>query len=260
MWANGIVMPPPTLDDDLRLPERVENLPVQQLVSEAGVEALDVSVLPRTARRDIGRLGADRADPLPQGFGDELGPIVRTNVPRHAAQDEEVGQHVDHINRLQPPGHADRQALVRELVDHVEHPVLPSIVRAIFDEVVRPHVIAMLRPEPEARAISQPKPAALGLFGGNLQPLSPPDPLDALVVDDPASRRPQQLRDLAIAVAAVLPGQFDDIGREPFLVISTLRCLALRRAMLTERRAGTTLGYLECAPNVLDNGTPARGA
>ena len=65
-----------------------------------------------------------------------------------------------------------------------------------------------------------------GLFGGNLQPLSPPDPLDALVVDHPSGRRPQQLRDLAIAVAAVLPGQFDDIGREPFLVISTLRCLA----------------------------------
>jgi hypothetical protein len=34
----------------------------------------------------------------------------------------------------------------------------------------------------------------------------------------------------------------------------------LRRAMLTERRAGTALGDLECAPNVLDHGTPARGA
>ena len=102
---------------------------------------------------------------------------------------------------LQPPGHADRQALVRELVDHVEHPVLPSVVRAIFDEVVRPHVIAMLRPEPEARAISQPKPAALELFGRNLQPLSSPDPLDPLVIDDPPRRRPlaeRQLRNEAV--------------------------------------------------------------
>ena len=107
---------------------------------------------------------------------------------------------------------SDRQAFVRELVDHIEHPILPSLVRAIFDEVVRPHVIAMLRPKPNARAIGQPKPAALGLLGGNLQPLSPPNPLDALVVDDPSSRRPQQLRDLAITVAAVLPSQFDDIG------------------------------------------------
>ena len=38
MWANGIVMPPPTLDDDLRLLQRVENLSIQQLVSEPGVE------------------------------------------------------------------------------------------------------------------------------------------------------------------------------------------------------------------------------
>jgi len=118
----------------------------------------------------------------------------------------------------------------------------------------------MLRPKPDARAISQPKPAALGLFGGNLQPLSSPDPLDPLVVDDPSRRRPQQLRDLAIAVAAVLPGQFDDIGGEPLLVVTTLRRLTLRRAMLPERRARTTLGYLEFAPNVLDDCTPARGA
>ena len=118
----------------------------------------------------------------------------------------------------------------------------------------------MLRPQPDARAISQPKPAALGLLGGNLQPLSPPDPLNALVVDDPSRRRPQQLRDLAIAVTAVLPGEFDDIGGEPLLVVTTLGRFALRRAMLSERRARTTLGYLEFAPNVLDDGTPSRGA
>ena len=118
----------------------------------------------------------------------------------------------------------------------------------------------MVRPEPDARAISQPKPAALGLFGGDLQPLSSPDPLDPLVVDDPSRRRPQQLRDLAVAVAAVLPGQFDDIGRQPLLVVTTVGRFTLRRAMLSERRTRTTLGYLEFAPNVLDHGTPARGA
>ena len=73
-------------------------------------------------------------------------------------------------------------------------------------------------------------------------------------------RRPQQLRDLAVTVATVLPGQFDDIGSQPLLVVTTVGRFTLRRAMLTERRAGTTLGDLECAPNVLDHGTPARGA
>ena len=62
------------------------------------------------------------------------------------------------------PRHADRQAFVRELVDHVEHAILPSVVRAILDEVVGPHVIAMLRPQPDARAVRQPQPAAFGLL------------------------------------------------------------------------------------------------
>ena len=34
MRAFGVVVPPPALDDDLRLPQGVEDLPVQQLVSE----------------------------------------------------------------------------------------------------------------------------------------------------------------------------------------------------------------------------------
>jgi len=41
-----------------------------------------------------------------------------------------------------------------------------------------------------------------------------PDPLDPLVVDDPA-RLLQQPSYLAIAVAAVLAGQRDDVGGEP---------------------------------------------
>ena len=44
------------------------------------------------------------------------------------------------------------------------------------------------------------------------------------------------------------------------LAVTTLGRFALRRAMLSERRARTMLGYLEFAPNVLYDGTPARGA
>jgi hypothetical protein len=39
----------PTLDDDLGLAQSVEDLAVEQLIAKAGVEALDVAVLPRTA-------------------------------------------------------------------------------------------------------------------------------------------------------------------------------------------------------------------
>jgi hypothetical protein len=54
-----------------------------------------------------------------------------------------------------------------------------------------------------------------------------PDPLDPLIVDQPAGPA-QQLGDLAIAVAAILSDRLDEVGGQPCLVISTLRDLALR--------------------------------
>jgi hypothetical protein len=60
MRPDGIVMPAPALDDDLRLAESVEDLAVEQLVPEPGIEALDIAILPRAAWSDVGGLGPDR--------------------------------------------------------------------------------------------------------------------------------------------------------------------------------------------------------
>jgi hypothetical protein len=55
-----VVVPPPALDDDLGLAERVEDLAaVQQLIPEARIEALDVTVLPGAPGLDVGRARAD---------------------------------------------------------------------------------------------------------------------------------------------------------------------------------------------------------
>src|SRR5215207_3325677 len=115
----------------------------------------------------------------------------------------------------------------------------------------------MLGPQPDARSIRQPEPSAFGLPPGDLQPLASPDPLDPLVVHEPACS-PQKRADLAIAIAAVLAGELDEVGRERLLVVTAPRHLALRRAMLTERPAGATLGYTQFPANVLDAG-PALG-
>src|SRR5262249_12487464 len=159
------------------------------------------------------------------------GPDVSGNAP------EQVGQNVDHIDRLELAGDTDRQAFMGELVEHIEHAVLASLVGAVLDKVVGPDMIALLRPQPNARSVGQPEPAALGLLMGNLEPLTLPDTLDPLVVDCPAPLA-QQRGDLAIAIAAVLPGKLDNIGGETPLVVTTARDLALRRAMLPERRTG----------------------
>jgi len=64
----------------------------------------------------------------------------------------------------------------------------------------------------------------------------------------------------ALAIAAVSPGKLDDVGGQPLLVIAALRRLALRRAVLIERRTGPTLGNAKNTTNMLDTGVPTRRA
>jgi hypothetical protein len=98
------------------------------------------------------------------------------------------------------------------------------------------------------------------LFVGDLEPLAPPDTLDPLVVDHPTGLVAEHLRDLAVAVAAVSAGQGNQVGRQPFLVWSAPRNLALRRAMLPERRTSATLGHRQHRPDMVDHCPSARGA
>src|SRR5262249_58990086 len=101
-----------------------------------------------------------------------------------------------------------------ELVDDVEHAKLASIMGALLKEVVGPHVVRALGCEPNARSVIQPQAGALGLPRGGLQPLASPDPLDPPVVDQPAELGPKP-GDLALAVAALLPGPCDNCRRPP---------------------------------------------
>jgi hypothetical protein len=55
-------------------------------------------------------------------------------------------------------------------------------------------------------------------------------------------------------------GQLDDVGGQPFFIITASRDLALRRAKLAERRTGTTLGNRQNVLNMLDAGAVTRGA
>src|ERR1022692_1649624 len=259
MRPDCIEVAPPTFDDDLGLAQRVEDFAIEQFIAQARVEAFDVAVFPWTAWRDIGGLCADRCDPLLHSLGHELRSVVGPDVARNATQNEQIGQHINHIDGLELSGDPDRQAFMGELVDHVEPSIFPSIVGAVLDQVVGPDVIAVLGTQPDAGSVRKPEPAALGLFVGDLQPLTPPDPLDPLVVDDPACLL-QQPGNLAIAVAAVLPGKLDDVGGELLLVFTAPRRLALRRAVLPERRTRAALGDMQMRSDLLDTGAATRGA
>ena len=54
MGPDRVVVASPALDDDLGLAQSVEDLAVEQLIAKAGVEALDVAVLPGAAPLDCG--------------------------------------------------------------------------------------------------------------------------------------------------------------------------------------------------------------
>jgi hypothetical protein len=177
----------------------------------------------------------------------------------NATQNEQIREHVDDVDRFEPARYPNGQALVGELVDDVEQADFASVMGALLEEIIRPDMVGALGPQPQARSVRQPQPAALGLPGGDFQPLASPDPFDPLVVDQPTGPA-QQLGDLAIAVAPVLPGQFDNVVRQPGVIVAAMRDLALRRAMLTERRAGTPLRDRQNASNMLDAGAATRGA
>ena len=70
----------------------------------------------------------------------------------------------------------------------------------------------------------------------------------------------QQGRNLAIAIAAILAHQLGDIGRQPFGILSAPRDIALRRAVLPERRTGAALGDMQIRSDMLDAGATTRGA
>lgn len=185
MWTFGVVVLTPAFDDDARLRKAVEDLAVQEFVSKLGVEALAVPVLLRAARLNECGPGADRRDPLANGFSDELGTVVGADVLRHSAQDEEIRQHVDDVGGLQLPVDPDGEALPGELVDQIEHTELTAVMGSTLDEVVGPHVVRPLWTKPDAGPVVQPEPPALGLLGWHLQAFLTPDALDALHVDHP---------------------------------------------------------------------------
>ena len=63
MWSFGVVVFPPFFDQDLCFAQAVEDFTVQELVSEPGIEAFAITVLPRAAWFDVSRLRAHSLDP-----------------------------------------------------------------------------------------------------------------------------------------------------------------------------------------------------
>ena len=251
-------MTTPAFDDDFRLHQVVEQFDVQAFIAQFSVEGFVVSVLPRAAGFNVERLGADAAEPLPDGLGPELAAIIAAYMIGDSASDHQIAENFKDVLAVEASSDLDRETLTRELVDNGEHAELAIVARSILNEVVSPDMVPVLRPEANAGAVIQPQTAAFWLSHRHFQALAPPDPSNALVVHMPASVL-EQLRDPLVAVAPVPGRQLDDRKGQRVLIVAALRLSPLRRSMLLQNTAGPALRYAEPAAGMVDELTLARG-
>ena len=202
---------------------------------------------------------ARRSDPPAHGLGDELRAVVGADPGRNAAQDEQVGQDVDDVDRGELAPDPDGQALAGELVQDIEHAEGPAVICPVMDEVVGPDMVRPIGAQPDAGAVVEPQTPSLGLFLGHLQPLAPPQAQGTLVVDLPAGVA-QQGGDPPVSVATVLAGQRDHVRDQAVLVVTAARDAALGRAMLPQHPASAALRDPEPVADVIDALTATRGA
>ena len=97
MRPLGVVLISPRSCERPGIPDAIEDLHREELISQAAVEALGVAVLPRTSRLDVHGIDTHLPEPSAQGVGNELRPVVAADMPRHPPHHEELGKRVDNV-------------------------------------------------------------------------------------------------------------------------------------------------------------------
>jgi hypothetical protein len=130
----------------------------------------------------------------------ELRPIIRTDLRREPATQKPIGQDHQDVLRADPSGHHRRRTSSAVLIEDIQDPKGPTVLCPIGHEVIRPDVMAIRRPQPEARP---PKSGSLGRLRGHGEAFLPPDRLHAIVPHVPALES-QQIRPRSVAIPPVL--------------------------------------------------------
>lgn len=144
----------------------------------------------------------------------------------HPALHKQLREPEHHIIRPKPSCHINGHALTGIFIHNRQQLHRTPIFGADGHEIVRPHMVRMLRPEPDTGAIRQPEPSAGRVLLRDLQPFTPPNPLDPLVIDPP-SVVSQEPRHLSIAIPSVLAGELDNGLREKGFIIGGLSLIPL---------------------------------
>ena len=120
-------------------------------------------------------------------------------------------------------------------------------------------MVTVCRPQSYAGAVIQPEPSLLWLFHRHFQPLTSPQALNALVIDQPTGVS-QQSGDATISIPAKLPRQLDHIRHQPVFVCLASRVATLGGSVLAKHAADPAFGHRQFATNMVDAGTTTCGA
>ena len=164
-------------------------------------------------------------------------PLSDPNVLWHPALQHHVGHRFDDAQAVDATSYPDRQAFPGELIDQSQQSELTTVMGLRLNEVVAPDMVAMLRSQSDAGSVVEPEPAAWPLLPGYFQPLTAPDPLNAITSDLPAGVGKQGC-DPAIAISSILGCQGDNRSCQRILVSSNDAGVSLCSAVLAEDPAG----------------------
>jgi len=230
----GVVLAAEAGEADLGAAEGVEELAVEELVAELVVEALDVGVLPRGAGVDVEGVDLLLPEPVADGVGDELRPVVRAQVARRPAPGHHLGDDRDHVLGPEAPGRMRGQALAGVLVHHGEDLEASPGAGLVVHEVAAPDVVRMgdllalrdCRAQPACLALALAHPEAA--FGTDA-----PHPLRVHAEAGTA----QECRDPSVAVAGMPLAQLHDALGELAAGPATPRHPVERRPRQAQRTA-----------------------
>jgi len=174
VWPLGVVFVSPRSRERPGIPDAIEDVHRQELISQAAVEALGIAVLLRTARFDVHGIDSYLPKPPTEGVGNELGTIVAADMPRDAAHRDELRERVDHVLTGDATIDFQGQALAGVLIDDRQSLQLPAAHRPVVDEVPAPDVVRPLGSTPVAAVCDRPYSSPFPLLSRHFQSLSLP--------------------------------------------------------------------------------------
>jgi hypothetical protein len=94
------------------------------------------------------------------------------------------------------------------------------------DKIIRPNMVPVCRPKPNAGAVIKPQTASFGLLLWDLKPLLTPYALYAFMIDLPAVSS-QKSCNTTVAVPTILTGKSDNFRPEDFFLAPNPQIISL---------------------------------